>query len=89
MLSHTEQNWNAVAIHHNHGAVGLILLAQKLDRPSVVTPKLVLRCYNGHCFLAEALLPNMDSGRGFAPGKEEVEVAQVEKQLPNVKIAGK
>jgi hypothetical protein len=67
--------WNAVAIHHGKGDKGIVLLAQKADRPVDATPKLVFRHYGTQYFLAEVVMPNMDSGRSFALGKEEIEVA--------------
>jgi hypothetical protein len=81
--------WDAVAIHHSKGEVGLIVLAQKSNPPQDLTPKLVFRRYANVYFLAEVHLRNMDSGRTLAPGKTEMQLAQVEKRQPTVEVTGR
>ncbi len=80
--------WNAVAFHHGEGKAGLILLTQKRPRLQEVTPKLVFHRYGNLYFLAEAQLPNTDSGRVFPVGKEEMELAKTQ-ESGKVEVAGR
>lgn len=81
--------WNAVAIHHGKGEKGIIILAQKADMPADATPKLVFRHYGTQFFLAEVVLPNMNSARTFTPGTTETELAKAKKREPNVEAVGR
>jgi hypothetical protein len=80
--------YNAVAIHQSKGQVGLIVLGQPALRAGSEA-KLIFHRYDNHYFLSEVRLPNMDSGRAFAAGKEEVKLAKAQKRAPNVEVAGR
>lgn len=81
--------WNAVAIHHAKGEAGVVLLAKQTGRAADGKVKLVFHRYGDRYFLAEAQLPNMDTGRAFYAGKDEQEIAQAQNRPATAEIAGR
>lgn len=68
--------WNAVGIQRSGGNAGVITQCQPTTVPSGAAPKLIFHRYGHRYFLAEARLPNMDSGRKFHVTREELESRQ-------------
>ena len=57
--------WNAVAFHQGKGDANLIVLAQYSKRTQETQTKLIFHKYGDQFVLANAELPNTDSGRTF------------------------
>jgi hypothetical protein len=81
--------WNAVAIQPSQSKEGLITIARQCAMPADAQPKLIFHRYGKRYFLAEARLPNMDSGRKFYVTREELEIASQLPQPEDIEVAAK
>ena len=57
--------------------------------PTDTQPKLIFHKYGKRYFLAEARLPNMDSGRKFYVTREELKIATKLPKPENIEVAAK
>jgi len=63
-------------------------IAQSCEARNVTTPKLAFRHFGNVYFLAEVQF-NADSARAFAQGKQEIELAKVQKRPANSEVEGR